>query len=165
MNDRRVISDEIWAVMEPLLPSTADRRGGRYRDHSRVVEGIAYKFRTGCPWRDVHRAFAPWQALWKRHDAWSADGPADHPRIQRPVSPSQRKPIGNSMNIGPPQVPVATSEPFDDGGVKSITGGRPGGTLLACLPRLPVAVGASCVTSSTQDLFGDLPAAGWQLAQ
>ena len=74
MNDRRVISDEIWAVIEPLLPSTAGKRGGRYRDHRPVIEGIAYKFRTGCPWRDVPRAFAPWQTLWKRHDAWSADG-------------------------------------------------------------------------------------------
>ena len=74
MNDRHVISDATWAVIEPLLPSTAGRRGGHYRDHRPIVEGIAYKFRTGCPWRDVPAEFAPWQTLWKRHAKWSADG-------------------------------------------------------------------------------------------
>jgi transposase len=74
MNDRRVISDEAWAVIAPLLPSTEGKRGGQYRDHLPVVEGIVYRFRTGCPWRDVPREFGPWQTLWKRHAAWSADG-------------------------------------------------------------------------------------------
>lgn len=74
MNDRRVIDDGTWAIIEGLLPSTRGKRGGQYHDHRRVVEGIAYKFRTGCPWRDVPRAFGPWQTLWKRHAAWSADG-------------------------------------------------------------------------------------------
>jgi transposase len=74
MNDRRVISDEAWAIIAPLLPSTKGKRGGQYHDHRRVVEGIVYRFRTGCPWRDVPRAFGPWQTLWKRHAAWSADG-------------------------------------------------------------------------------------------
>ena len=63
-----------WAVIEPLLPCTDGKGGGRYHDHRPIVEGIAYKFRTGCPWRDVPREFGPWQTLWKRHDKWSADG-------------------------------------------------------------------------------------------
>jgi transposase len=74
MNDRRVISDETWAVVAPLLPSTTGKRGGQYREHRRVVEGIVHRFRTGCPWRDVPREYGPWQTLWKRHAAWSADG-------------------------------------------------------------------------------------------
>jgi transposase len=74
MNDRHVISDEAWAVIAPLLPSTKGKRGGQYHDHRPVVEGIVFRFRTGCPWRDVPAEFGPWQTLWKRHAAWSADG-------------------------------------------------------------------------------------------
>lgn len=71
---RQVISDEVWAVIEPLLPSTAGRRGGQYRDHRVVVEGIAWRFKTGAPWRDLPAEHGPWQTAWKRHAKWSADG-------------------------------------------------------------------------------------------
>ncbi len=74
MNNNRVISDRVWAWMEPLLPSTKGKRGGRFRDSRQVIEGIAYKYRTGVPWRDVPAEFGPWQTLHWRHNAWSADG-------------------------------------------------------------------------------------------
>jgi putative transposase len=74
MSDRDVISDEAWAFIAPLLPSSAGRRGGQWRDHRQVVEGIAWRFRTGSPWRDLPARFGPWQTVWKRHNRWSADG-------------------------------------------------------------------------------------------
>jgi putative transposase len=39
-----------------------------------VLEAIAWRFRTGAPWRDVPTEFGPWQTLWKRHRRWSTDG-------------------------------------------------------------------------------------------
>ncbi|MQB02142.1 MAG: IS5 family transposase, partial [Actinobacteria bacterium] len=72
--DRDVISDEGWAFIEPLLPSSKGRRGGRWRDHRQVVEGIAWRYRTGSPWRDLPKRFGPWQTVWKRHNRWTADG-------------------------------------------------------------------------------------------
>jgi transposase len=33
MSYRTVISDETWAIIEALLPSTDGQRGGRYHDH------------------------------------------------------------------------------------------------------------------------------------
>jgi transposase len=74
MSYRSVINDETWAIIEPLLPTTEGKRGGQFHDHRPVVEGIAYKFRTGCPWRDVPGEFGPYQTLWQRHDQWSKDG-------------------------------------------------------------------------------------------
>jgi len=74
MNDSAVISDQMWAWMGPLVPSTNGKRGGQFRDSRQVIEGIVYKFRTGVPWRDVPGRYGPWQTLWKRHDAWSSDG-------------------------------------------------------------------------------------------
>ena len=74
MSYKRGISEVQWARIEPLLPSSQGRRGRPFRDHRRVVEGIAYKYRTGCAWRDVPGDFGPFQTLWWRHDRWSSDG-------------------------------------------------------------------------------------------
>lgn len=69
-----VFGDELWAVIEPVLPSGAGRRGRPWTDHRRVLEGIAWRFRTGSPWRDAPAVFGPWQSLWARHRRWSEDG-------------------------------------------------------------------------------------------
>src|SRR5919205_1177826 len=71
---RTVVSDEAWAWMEPLLPSSTGRRGGRWRDHRQVIEAIAWKYRTGSPWREVPEPFGPWQTAYERLTRWSADG-------------------------------------------------------------------------------------------
>ena len=69
-----VITDALWELIEPVLPSDVGRRGRPWRDHRQVLEAIAWRFRTGCPWRDVPAEFGPWQTLWKRHHRWSTDG-------------------------------------------------------------------------------------------
>jgi AcrR family transcriptional regulator len=68
------ISDELWELIEPELPSNAGRRGRPSRDHRRTLEAVLWRYRTGCPWRDLPAEFGPWQTLWKRHRRWSADG-------------------------------------------------------------------------------------------
>src|SRR4028118_1159154 len=60
--------------MQPLLPSSAGRRGGRWRDHRQVIEAIASKYRTGSPWRELPEEFGPWQTAYERLTRWSADG-------------------------------------------------------------------------------------------
>ena len=74
---RAEISDEAWVWMEPLLPDRAPRRGGRWRDHREVLEAIAWKYRTGSPWRELPERFGPWQSAYDRHVRWSGDGTYD----------------------------------------------------------------------------------------
>lgn len=69
-----VISDDLWAVIEPTLPTNQRRRGRPWNDHRRMLEGIAWRFRTGSPWRDLPEQFGPWQSVWERHKRWSTDG-------------------------------------------------------------------------------------------
>lgn len=71
---KEMVSDSAWAVLEPLLPDRTPRRGGQWRDHRQVLEGIAYKYRVGVPWRDVPERFGPWQTLYERLSRWAADG-------------------------------------------------------------------------------------------
>ena len=74
-----VISDELWELIGQELPTSAGRRGRPWRDHRRTLEAILWRYRTGCPWRDLPAEFGPWQTLWKRHRRWTTDGV--YPRI------------------------------------------------------------------------------------
>jgi len=38
------------------------------------LEAIAWRFRTGSPWRDLPAEFGAWQSVWERHRRWSTDG-------------------------------------------------------------------------------------------
>src|SRR5215218_4182811 len=64
---RQEIPDETWAVLEPLFPKPKGR-GRPMMDMRRTVEGIAWRFRTGAPWRDMHERFSDWSAdgTWAR---------------------------------------------------------------------------------------------------
>jgi len=39
-----------------------------------VLEGIAWRFGTGSPWRDVPERFGPWRTVYDRHNLWSENG-------------------------------------------------------------------------------------------
>jgi len=74
MQSHHVLSDGEWARIQPLLPSSAGRRGHPFRDHRQVVEGIVYRLRVGMPWRELPAEFGPWQTVWKRYHQFCADG-------------------------------------------------------------------------------------------
>lgn len=77
MSRDQVLTDPQWASIEPLLPSSKGKPSRPFRDHRQVLEGIVFRYRTGCPWRDVPERFGPWQTLWKRHARFSKDGTWD----------------------------------------------------------------------------------------
>ncbi len=77
MSRTQLMSDEMWARIEPLLPDREPRRGGRWGDHRAVVEAICWRFRTGSPWRDLPGDFPAWQTVWWRFDRWAKDGTWD----------------------------------------------------------------------------------------
>ena len=74
MTRTAVISDSLWAVIQPVLPSSAGRQGRPWNDHRVTLEAIAWRFRTGAPWRDVPTELGAWQSVWERHRRWSIDG-------------------------------------------------------------------------------------------
>lgn len=73
----RGLTDEQWSWIEPLLPSSQGRRSRPFRDHRPLIDGIIYRFRTGCPWRDVPERYGPWWAVWRRHSQLTASGTWD----------------------------------------------------------------------------------------
>jgi transposase len=59
------------------MPNTTGLRGRPFREHRQVVEGIAFRYRTGVAWRDLPERFGPWQTVWKRHHRFCTDGTWD----------------------------------------------------------------------------------------
>src|SRR5215204_4244537 len=70
------LTDEAWARIATLLPENG-RRGGRWRDHREVVNGILWKLHTGAPWRDLPERYGPWQTCYDRFSRWRRDGTWD----------------------------------------------------------------------------------------
>jgi transposase len=73
---RGELTDRAWAQLAPLLPRN-QRRGGRWCDHRRVINGILWKLRTGAPWRDLPERYGPWQTCYDRFIRWRRDGTWD----------------------------------------------------------------------------------------
>ena len=72
-----LLSDEMSARVEPLLPPVKGAMGRPMREHRNLVEGAIYRCRTGIVWRDLPAEFGPWQTVWKRHHRFSTDGTWD----------------------------------------------------------------------------------------
>jgi transposase len=49
------------------------QRGGRWRDHRQVLNGILFRVRTGIPWRDLPERYGPWETVSKRFARWQTD--------------------------------------------------------------------------------------------
>lgn len=67
------LTDDEWALVEPLLPART-RRGNRWADHRTIVDGVFFRFRTACPWRKLPEDYGNWKTVYSRHRRWSADG-------------------------------------------------------------------------------------------
>jgi transposase len=68
------LSDEEWALVEPLIPP-AKRGGGKRTVVVRnVVDGVMYVLSTGCQWRAIPKDLPPRSTLFDYLDLWSWDG-------------------------------------------------------------------------------------------
>src|SRR5436190_7136361 len=71
------VTDQQWALVEPLLPRVKRRpTPGRPRevDLREVVNALFYHAREGCSWRALPHDFPPWKTVYKYFQAWNANG-------------------------------------------------------------------------------------------
>jgi transposase len=68
------LTDEEWALVEPLIPP--GKRGGGKRTviMREVMNGIMYVLGTGCQWRAIPKDLPPRSTLYDYFDLWSWDG-------------------------------------------------------------------------------------------
>jgi transposase len=77
---RRLVDDELWEIIEPLLPKhTPSRRGGRPRTPDRVaLTGIVFILRTGIPWEYLPLELGcSGMTCWNRLREWQRAGVFD----------------------------------------------------------------------------------------
>ena len=77
MTRSAVLTDQMWARIEPELPPLKGPMGRPMTPHRLAVEGAIFRLRTGIAWRDLPAEFGPWQTVWRRHYKFSLDGTWD----------------------------------------------------------------------------------------
>jgi putative transposase len=68
------MTDEEWAILDPLVPPA--KMGGRPRQYDRreVVNAIRYLLRSGCSWRMLPHEFPPYRTVFHYFRTWRQDG-------------------------------------------------------------------------------------------
>src|SRR5712692_5631640 len=71
------LTDEEWALVEPLIAPA--KRGGNKRtvDVREVVNGLMYVLSTGCQWRAIPKDLPPRSTVHDYFDLWAWDGTLD----------------------------------------------------------------------------------------
>src|ERR1700680_309281 len=72
--ERFGLHNDQWDRIKEVLPGREGHVGGTADDNRLFVEAVLYRFRTGCPWRDlparfghfktVHQRFSRWETRW-----------------------------------------------------------------------------------------------------
>ena len=68
------LTDDQWAVLEPLVPPA--RPGGRPRKHHMraVLNALFYHAREGCTWRALPHEYPPWRTVYNYFRWFAWDG-------------------------------------------------------------------------------------------
>jgi transposase len=64
--NRHELTDEQWAVIEPLIPKQKPGPGRRRSDDRHTLNGILFVLKTGCTWEDVPRIYGSPATCWRR---------------------------------------------------------------------------------------------------
>jgi len=66
------LSDEQWAVLEPLIPM--NRPGVKPKRNREVISGIIHVLHIGCRWEDCPSEYGPHTTVYNRFNRWSKAG-------------------------------------------------------------------------------------------
>jgi putative transposase len=68
------LTDQQWALLEPVF-NAPGKRGRRHAGDLRtVVDAMLYIAHTGCQWRFLPESFGPWTRVWSQFRRWSRNG-------------------------------------------------------------------------------------------
>ena len=118
------LTDEEWALIEPLIPP-AKRGGGKRTVVMRdVVNGVMYVLSTGCQWRALPKDLPPRSTVHGYLDLWNWDGTLE--RIHHALYVKCREKAGRDAS--------PTASIIDSQSVKSAEKGGVASTRAATMP-------------------------------
>ncbi len=129
------LTDKQWEMISVVIPPEKDLGRHRSTDVRAVVDGINYRWRTGCVWRMLPHDFPPWATIYTYFRRWQRDGTLKQirevllrrrlmrstPAVNRKTSPLNR--------CGPQPVGDRFTEPTNGSGERR--GGSSCGTVSA----------------------------------
>jgi transposase len=71
------LTDDQWAVLEPLIPKPyrrPDGKGRPWKNSREVLNGVLWILRTGAPWHDMPNRYPPYQTCHRRFQQWAKTG-------------------------------------------------------------------------------------------
>ena len=68
---RTMLTDEHWLKLQAILTQFNIYNKPQLRLD---IEGMLYRIRTGCPWRDLPKEFGQWSSIFKKFNTWSTQG-------------------------------------------------------------------------------------------
>jgi transposase len=77
MARREELTDEQWALIEPLIPPLPRREDGRgrpWRDTREMMNGVLWILRSGARWQDLPGRFPLYQTCHRRFQQWVREG-------------------------------------------------------------------------------------------
>jgi transposase len=66
---RLMLTDELWSKLRTIMLQHGIYDKSNLR---MIVEGILYRMRVGCPWRDLPSIFGFWNSIFQQFNRWSS---------------------------------------------------------------------------------------------
>jgi transposase len=67
------LTDAQYEQIRGFLPKNG-RKGGQWKDHRLLIDGILWALSDGGRWRNLPERFGPWQTVYDRFRKWSRQG-------------------------------------------------------------------------------------------
>jgi transposase len=69
---RYELTDEQWNRIVDFFPANG-HRGGQWKDHRAIVNGVLWTLSSGAAWRDLPPRYGPFQTVHRRFLQWRRD--------------------------------------------------------------------------------------------
>lgn len=114
------VTDEQWAIIEPLVPGQKSGGVDRTANLREIYNAINYRTRTGCPWSLLPHDLPPKSTVFEYYKAWQDDGTweAVHDELRRRVRVAADKNeqasagIIDSQTVKTTETPDKSNEPL-----------------------------------------------------
>ena len=67
------LNDAQWGQIADMFPANG-KRGGQWKNHRLMLDGILWVKATGAQWRALPQHFGPWKTVYDRFRKWTRNG-------------------------------------------------------------------------------------------